>query len=547
MRKLLAGQKIGLILSGLAAFFILLEISLRLSGAIFFLVQDHRNKKPAKQLGSYAIMCLGESTTGFGGKYSWPAQLQEILNQNSRQKEFKFRVVNKGIPGANSGLILSQLENNLDFYNPDMVVAMLGINDGRFALEYDAALVKQRAAWLQELKIYKLIRLIWLNIVNKKGMFLSGRQDKNSQNCREAERIFKEKIAVIPNDDSAYLKLGDCYLKHARYQEAEKMFKKAIQVNPANSDSYRVLGNFYLQLYRFQETESRLKKAIKIDPGDDCTRAILGHIYNDGSRLEEAENILQQATAINPHNDYAYLGLGNCYFKQARYADAERMFKKAIEIAPDYDEHYRLLGNFYLQKPHSGGPDMVSEAQAMLEKAIAVNPENSLAYVGLGDCYNRKAQYVKAEAALKKALALSPNESWAYLELEKCYRMQGREEENAVLYRQYVQNYRAIKKILDRRRVKLVCVQYPMRSLKPLEAIFQSETGILFVDNEKIFKDALRHAAYEAYFEDNFAGDFGHATKKGNRLLAENIASAILKEFITGSQGESWNESDGKN
>jgi hypothetical protein len=29
-----------------------------------------------------------------------------------------------------------------------------------------------------------------------------------------------------------------------------------------------------------------------------------------------------------------------------------------------------------------------------------------------------------------------------------------------------------------------------------------------------------------------FAGDFGHCTDKGNRLLAENIATVILKEVF---------------
>ena len=48
----------------------------------------------------------------------------------------------------------------------------------------------------------------------------------------------------------------------------------------------------------------------------------------------------------------------------------------------------------------------------------------------------------------------------------------------------------------------------------------------------KIFKDALRKASYREYFNDMFAGDFGHCTPKGNRLLAENIAKVILKEYF---------------
>jgi len=75
-----------------------------------------------------------------------------------------------------------------------------------------------------------------------------------------------------------------------------------------------------------------------------------------------------------------------------------------------------------------------------------------------------------------------------------------------------------------------VCVQYPLRSVNPLKKIFKGFTqGVIFVDNEKIFKDAVAQEGYEAYFSDKFAGDFGHCTKKGNRLLAQNIANAIVK------------------
>ena len=60
--------------------------------------------------------------------------------------------------------------------------------------------------------------------------------------------------------------------------------------------------------------------------------------------------------------------------------------------------------------------------------------------------------------------------------------------------------------------------------------MFENKEGIIFVDNEMVFRKALKQASYDEYFTDMFAGDFGHCTPKGNRLLAENIANVILKE-----------------
>ncbi len=92
-------------------------------------------------------------------------------------------------------------------------------------------------------------------------------------------------------------------------------------------------------------------------------------------------------------------------------------------------------------------------------------------------------------------------------------------------------NYRRLKKILDKRGIKLVCVQYPMRNVEPLKKIFPQDEGIIFVDNERVFKEALKQVSYKEYFKDMFGGDFGHCTDKGNRLLAQSIANTILKEF----------------
>jgi len=94
-------------------------------------------------------------------------------------------------------------------------------------------------------------------------------------------------------------------------------------------------------------------------------------------------------------------------------------------------------------------------------------------------------------------------------------------------------SYHKLKKILDKRKIKLVCVQYPMRSIESLKKIFEGQTGVIFVDNERIFKDAVKREGYKEYFKDMFGGDFGHCTPKGNRLLAENIADVILKEVFS--------------
>lgn len=63
--------------------------------------------------------------------------------------------------------------------------------------------------------------------------------------------------------------------------------------------------------------------------------------------------------------------------------------------------------------------------------------------------------------------------------------------------------------------------------------MFSKDRDVVFVDNNSIFRRAVKKKGYAEYFTDMFAGDFGHCTRKGNELLARNIAEVILREVLT--------------
>ncbi|MFA5087484.1 MAG: GDSL-type esterase/lipase family protein [Candidatus Omnitrophota bacterium] len=96
-------------------------------------------------------------------------------------------------------------------------------------------------------------------------------------------------------------------------------------------------------------------------------------------------------------------------------------------------------------------------------------------------------------------------------------------------------NYLKLCDALAERNIKGVFVQYPLRQADTLKKMLGEKSrspDFIIVDNEKIFREALNRGRYEEYFTDRFGGDFGHCTPRGNDLLAQNIASAILKKFF---------------
>ena len=368
-----------LIIFGLFLTLVVLEVGLRLGGGLVLILQERRNLLFLGQKGECRIVCFGESTTQ--GQY--PLFLEEALNR--RKIGIKFIVIDKGIPGTNTGFITSQLEASIDKYQPDIVVTMMGTNDFGIHMPYEADLMMQRRSPLKSLRICKLMRFLQLHIITK--------------------------------------------AKEAGFYKARD-------------------DNWSVQRLRHNLQKVGLKTA-----------------YIQQSILVNQEINSKKALESNPANDWAYVGLGWVYIYLGRPLEAEETFSKTLE--PDSIKGY--------------------------------------AYASLGALYADMAGYNNTDKAMRIR--------------ERFY--------NPVT----INNYYRFKQIIDRRKIIWVCAQYPMRSIEPLKKMFRGDgKGVIFVDNERIFKDAVAAHGYQNYFKDMFGGEFGHCTTEGNRLLAENIADVILRE-----------------
>ena len=176
-----------------------------------------------------------------------------------------------------------------------------------------------------------------------------------------------------------------------------------------------------------------------------------------------------------------------------------------------------------------------------LEEALKIAPNNEYALFALGWFYARQKNYPEAKRLFNRLIELNPKHERAYRSLHLLHEHLGDNmaiEKKLIVKKEYYAeatqyNYKKLKEILDQRDIKLVCVQYPMRPIEPLKKIFAAQEGVVFVDNEDIFKRAVKGEGYKEYFTDMFAGDFGHCTPRGNKLLAENISRAILKKYFS--------------
>jgi tetratricopeptide (TPR) repeat protein len=430
-------------------------------------------------------MCIGESTTALGGGYSYPNQLEEILNSYNLGR--KFYVINKGIPGVSSSALVNNLERDISVIKPDMVVVMMGINDGK-----DFLIKQNRENGFYPLKYLKVYKL---------AIILKQRIDKKIQDLKSKQTGLNKPDMPVAEDD--YMRLAYSYKMEGNYQRAEEMFNKAIVLSNNKEIGYTELGYCLRERGLFEEACKKFRDSIKTNSRHIQAYTALGCTYQQMNNHRKAEEYLLRAVSLDPYNGQANFHLGSCYFEMQDYISAERYLKRSAEY----------------------------------------NPKDSAALIYLGFCYDHLNRVTEAESSFKKAIQIDPNDAKAYGGLATVYAKLNKHDLAKDCFEKIIQinsrnpniltnvNYQKVKKALDTNKIKMVCVQYPTLSVANLKNIFPHATDIIFVDNEQVFKNALKQYGYSYLFVDMFAGSFGHCTKEGNEILARNIAGAI-KEYI---------------
>ncbi len=141
-------------------FLLFFEGFLQLGGFLFLSAQNLTNfsmteRIPGKK--NYTVLCLGDSITAYGNENSYPKLLEKVLNRTNTHQHFK--VINKGIPARTSADIVSYLKLDIEKYNPDIIIVMMGSEDFENSQKKERSW-KERVKFvlLEKFKIFRFIK-----------------------------------------------------------------------------------------------------------------------------------------------------------------------------------------------------------------------------------------------------------------------------------------------------------------------------------------------------------------------------------------------------
>jgi len=522
----------------LLATLVLIELALRVLGMGFLAQQRSANLARGDE--DVVILSLGESSTALGGDHAYPIQLGEVLNQMDLGK--RFHVINGGLPGIDSQIIVNRLFDLLAEHDPDIVTVMMGINDGeKEFLELHGGIEEiSSSELLKGLKLYRL----WL---------FARRHLQHAAQLREAQESFdrweahyQRLVDAGPTADDL-LHFGHLYRRQGRYAEAQAIFERLVEMAP-DAVGYCALGRIFRDRGMAEQEEATFRYAVEHYPDIHLGYRWLTRTLRDRGRLAETEAVHLAEVAALP-DALSFINLANFYWGADRLPEAEEALRASVATQPN-DYALARLGALLLEL---GRP---AEAEVMVISSLALH-ETGQAHAELARIQLASGREEEAIVSYETALALGkrhwaydqyaehtrPQEiSTAYLELSDLYRKRGEEAKarqvlqglpkNEMSFR----NYEILREQVLRKVGRLAVIQYPVRPLQPLEVLVGHHEGVVFVDNEESFKLAIARQGYNALFVDTYGGDFGHGSPAGNLLVAQNTAKMIAETWFGAGQ-----------
>ncbi|HEX6864842.1 MAG TPA: tetratricopeptide repeat protein, partial [Thermoanaerobaculia bacterium] len=199
--------------------------------------------------------------------------------------------------------------------------------------------------------------------------------------------------------------------------------KEAIRIAPGDPRPLQARFELELSAGRLDEAGATLASLERIDPAGSLLQQ--GKLAESQGRPAEALELMEAAVRIHPSWSNL-LVLANAEYRQSRFDDARRHAEELLIRSPGNVDGLKMLAQIELLR----NPD---RAVALLREAAKSDPgADSLTNLGVSLLLLRR--YGEAEASLQRALALQPGSPDATLNLADCLTLLGRTAEARRLY-----------------------------------------------------------------------------------------------------------------
>lgn len=447
-----------------------------------------------KKDGELVILCVGESTTEWGGENSYPSLLQKFLQEKLQNS--KVRVVNGGRAAFDSARLHALLPAFLSDAKPKIVVFMMGIND---PLYLPTPGISRSQLWLQSwLSWSRIWRLIELAHFRSQ---VANNFETNPKQFEELHTLRSTPRSPTPMVGESFFRAADTALRTGHWSDAAKNFSKFLSLQSSAYDYFRVGDAYYWRdsSARFRAEAARyLERSYQINPKLLETQWLWGkYLASVAGRENQSKKVIKAAIESGNQNADLFISLADVYHREKKLQLEVETLESGLKISKGQTRLF--LFERLVRFCNQGLLPSKRNCVELWKMAINEYPNNPL------------------------LMSLAPNQIASQENVLQLLQ----DSRNYAYHPRTRLEYRGMIEEVQKFGALAVVMQYPTLEIKPLKEMLGGVPNLAFVENRILFSEALKHQPYQALFTDNFARSFGHTTEIGSELIAKNLTETI--------------------
>jgi tetratricopeptide (TPR) repeat protein len=237
----------------------------------------------------------------------------------------------------------------------------------------------------------------------------------------KAESTLHDYLADHPESADAHFLMGYVLFRRQKPAESLAEFTAGAKFRRPAAPEFEIIASDYVQLEDFSDADKWFTEVVTERPKDDHAWYLLGRTKYKEGRHEEAVASFEHALALHPKYVEAEDNLGLALRELNKQDQAREAFQQAIAWQGDKLVNPQPLLNLGTLLIEQQQPE---KALPLLEKAVALAPENPTIHEQLGVAYAAQNDLPRAQSELQAAVKLAPDTSALHFKLGEIYRKQ---------------------------------------------------------------------------------------------------------------------------
>lgn len=217
-----------------------------------------------------------------------------------------------------------------------------------------------------------------------------------------------------PSSIAGLLQRAGSALQAGRPADAIAPLTEAVRLQPANASLLHDLGLALLECGRADEAIASLQRALALKPDYADAHFRLGIALEQQGDLRAAVLAYDRATTLDPAITEAWFRAGALVHAMGHRDEAIGCFRRAAETGGK--TRFGRLG----QARALLTEDRDGEAELVLRKALAQDPDNAIGHDLLGNLLAEQGRFDEAQACFTRAVTLAPLLAGSYYDLVRC-------------------------------------------------------------------------------------------------------------------------------